>query len=122
MEAIEIELSEFTLRCRSLLLSHRATSSPRGLEPGEQVVLRDPVRGHYAAHVADLTFEPSDTVYRLALGARLTDEEARERLLGRTAPVAGTLTKQDLLDLLGQLRAAGSTVPAARHRRTDTAL
>lgn len=125
MQVIDVELSDFTLRARSLLVSHVATTLARGLEPGEQVVLRDRGRGHFTAYVADIGFEPGDTVYRLRLGVRLTEQEADERL--RRQPVAGgsSLTKQDVLDLLGELRAAGRTVPAGRQRRearADTAL
>lgn len=122
METIEVEINDFTLRSRSLLVGHVASALPRGLEPGEQVLVHDRVRGYFSAHVADLGFELADTVYRLQLGARLTDEEAHERLRGTIAPAPGTLTKQDLVDLLGQLRATSRTIPAAQPRRTDTAL
>jgi hypothetical protein len=70
MEIIDVELDELTLRRRSLLVSHRRTSLDRGLEPGERVVLRDPCRGTYSGHVADLGFELADTLYRIALGVR----------------------------------------------------
>jgi len=123
MEAIDVELSDFTLRCRSLLLSHVATSLSRGLEPGEQVVLHDRVLGYYSARVADIGFDIGETLYRLQIGARLTEEEARERLLGATDPPPGRLTRSEILDLLAQLRASTRTLPAAsRHRRTGAAL
>jgi hypothetical protein len=122
METIDVELNDFTLRCRSLLVSHAEASLSRGLEPGEQVVLHDRVRGYYTAHVSDLGFQPADTLYRLTLGVRLTEEEARERLLGTIAASPEPVTRQDLLDLLGNLRANGRTIPAGRHRRADTAL
>jgi hypothetical protein len=123
VETLEVELSDFTLRCRSLLAAHSSVPTlTRGLEPGEQVVLHDRVRGYWSAHVADLGFEPADTVYRLRLGVRLSEEEAHERVLGRREPVAATsVTKQELLDLLGRLRTQSPAAPAAG-RRTDTAL
>jgi hypothetical protein len=126
MEAIDVELSDFSLRCRSLAVSHLAASLPRGLEPGEQVVLHDRARGYFTAHVADFDFEPHDTVYRMTLGVRISREEAHGRILGRMAPAPGPLTKQDLLDLLGQLRASDGPVPVGEqqhhHGCTDTAL
>ena len=127
MEAIDVELSDFSLRCRSLAVSHVATSLTRGLEPGEQVVLHDRVRGYFTAHVSDLDFEPADTVYRLSLGVRLTQAEAHDRLLGTSASAPGPVTNQDLLDLLGRLRATTSTIPVPddperSDSRTDTAL
>jgi hypothetical protein len=126
METVDVELSDFTLRARSMLVSHVASGLTRGLEPGEQVIVRDATRGRFSAYVADIGFEPADTVYRLRIGVRLTEEEAAERLRGASAPAAGgTLTRQGVLDLLGELRAAGRTVPAParrRGRRADTAL
>jgi hypothetical protein len=126
METIEVELSDFTLRARSMLVSHVATSLARGLEPGEHVLLHDRARGHFSASVADVGFEPADTLYRIRIGVRLTDEEAGERRRRETASAVDGLTKQDVLDLLGELRSAGRSLPAAgRHRpetRTDTAL
>ncbi|MDH2414657.1 hypothetical protein [Nocardioides sp. CER19] len=123
MEAIDLDLSDFTMRCRSASVSHVAASLPRGLEPGEQVVLHDRVRGYYSGFVADLAFEPEDTVYRIQIGVRLTDEEAHERLHGVPEPIGERITKQDLLDLLGRLRSSSATLPAAaRRRRADKAL
>ena len=125
METIDVELSDFTLRARSMLVSHVSGSLARGLEPGEQVLLRDRGRGWFSAYVADIAFEPADTVYRVEIGVRLTEEEAGERLGRRTASAVGSLTKQDVLDLLGDLRAAGRTVPQRARRRetrSDTAL
>lgn len=120
MEVIDVTLGDFTLRCRSLLLSHVAAGLARGLEPGEEVVLHDPARGHYAARVADIGFEPADTVYRLHLGARLTLADVRERVAGRTPVRAGRVSSRELLDLLGELRSRRA-VPV-RGRRRDTAL
>jgi hypothetical protein len=125
METIDVELGDLTLRSRSMRLSHVASDLRRGLEPGEQVVLRDPVRGHFTARVADIGFEPADTVYRVEIGVRLTEEEAGARLLGADTRAASGLATQDVLDLLGQLRAAGRTLPArqrSRGTRADTAL
>jgi len=111
MEAIDVELGDFALRRRSLLVSHARAALARGLEPGEQVVLHDRVRGCWTARVADLDFEPTDTVYRLEIGSRPSAQEAHERVLGRTSPVRGRLTKKDLIDLLGQLRATSPSSP-----------
>jgi hypothetical protein len=125
MEIIDVELSDFTLRSRSMLVSHVSSALTRGLEPGEQVVLRDRVRGHFSAHVADIGFEPADTLYRVRIGVRLTAEEAGERVRRGTASAVGSLSKQDVLDLLGDLRSAGRTLPAARplrEKRSGTAL
>jgi hypothetical protein len=141
METIDVEIVAFTLRARSMLVPHSSTALARGLDPGERVILHDTRLGHFSAIVADIAFEPNDTIYRLKVGVRLTPEEADERRRRAPAPAApaapeaipaipaipatGTLTRQDLLDLLGQLRATDRNLPAGRHRRetrSDAAL
>ncbi|SFC32155.1 hypothetical protein SAMN04487968_105169 [Nocardioides terrae] len=122
MQSIEVELGDFSLRRRSLLVSHVAADLPRGLEPGEQVLLHDRVRGYFSAHVADLDFTAGDTVYRVAIRRGLTDDQALERMRGTFAPTGGRITRTDLVDLLGQLRgtvaAAPAPVPATATRRS----
>jgi hypothetical protein len=124
METIDVALNDFALRCRSLLVSHISAALPRGLEPGEQVLLHDRRRGWFTGHVANISFEPADTVYRVKMGVRLTDDEARERRRATAESQVGSLSQQDVLDLLGELRAASRTIPVAvpRRRRSDTAL
>lgn len=109
MERIEIELSEFTRRSRSVALSHTSAALTRGLEPDEQVLLHDPELGYWTATVVDLHFELEDTVYRLELGVRLTEDEASERLHpavadAEAAALSGRVNAQQLLDLIGQMR------------------
>ncbi len=109
MERIELDLNDFTRRSRSVAVSHRSTTLTRGLEPGEQVLLHDPERGHWTATVADLHFDLDDTVYRLELGVRLSETEAEERLHpavadAETAALTGRVSAQQLLDLIGQMR------------------
>jgi hypothetical protein len=113
MEQVEIELADFTLRCRSVAVSHRGAGLARGLEPGEQLLLHDRRRGWFLGRVADLDFTATDTLYRIQVGVRLTDGEAAERLSG-AAPAAGpgAVAIPEVLDLLGVL--AGRPVPSAR--------
>jgi hypothetical protein len=103
MEHIEVELSEFTRRSRSTVVSHVAAGLSRGLEPGEQVVLHDATHGSFAGEVVDLEFEPADTLYRIRVGVRLGVEDALERL-GGAQPSGERVGHQELLDLLGELR------------------
>lgn len=69
MQALELELSEFTRRVGSLSVAHSTTALRRGLEPGESVLVRDGARGFYVATVRDISFGLTDTHYRLELGA-----------------------------------------------------
>ena len=106
MERVVVELSPFTRRSRSIAVSHVAAGLSRGLEPGEFVLVHDPADGaDFTAAVADIGFEPEDTVYRLELGTRITAEEAEEWLAPEPAPTAaGQVTTRRLIDLLRELR------------------
>jgi hypothetical protein len=104
VDQIELQLSEFTLRSRSVAVTHAAAGVQRGLEPGEPLVVRDPRSGHYfAAAVADVDFEPSDTVYRIELGSRLAAEEASDWLAPVPAADSDEVTTRQIMELLGEL-------------------
>lgn len=112
MEQIVVELSPFTRRARSILVSHVAQGLDHGLEPGEHVIVHDPLADdHTSAVVADVQFELDDTCYRLELGGRITAEEASEWI----APPADDdrLTTRDLIDLLAELRRSERDVAEA---------
>lgn len=79
MELVEIKLTDFTRRSRSLSIAHSATELTRGLEYGERVLVRclphsgsNRTEAEYrTAVVAEIDFELEDTCYRLVLGGRL---------------------------------------------------
>lgn len=106
MERVVVELTPFTRRSRSVAVSHRAAALPRGLEPGEFVVVHDPSdEADFTATVADIGFELEDTVYRLELGTRITPEEAAEWLAPEpSAEETGHVSTRRLMDLLLELR------------------
>ena len=104
METLELALSEFTRRSRSLLVAHSATALSRGLEPGETVLVRDG-ETCLMAEVADISFELTDTHYRLALGREVSPAES-----GRAAI--------DPSELVALLREAGRSQRAASIRDT----
>lgn len=104
MEQVEMQLSEFTLRSRSVAFGHRSTDLARGLEPGETIVVRDPATDHsYAAVVADVDFELADTVYRLEIGSRLAPEEVADWLEPGDDEIDEMSTRH-VMRLLGELR------------------
>lgn len=108
MQQIDIELSQLTLRRRSVPVSHRAAGLSAALEVGESVVLRDVSGEYYSATVAEHSFELDDTHYRLDLGVRLPEEIALDRVAG--FPFAfDSEGLQELLDLIGQVRSAPMT-------------
>lgn len=125
MEIIDTELGEFTLRRRSLLVSHVAAGLTRGLEPDEQVVVRGPAGEHYRARVADIAFDLTDTVYRLRLGAPVSAEEAERTQRADAAAAAGVLPASEPVseaELLGLLAELGDHWQLGSRRRGDAAL
>ena len=105
MEQIEIGLSEFTLRSRSVAVSHNASGLERGLEPGEPIVVSDPGTGHFfAAAVVDVDFEIEDTVYRVEIGSRIAPEEAADWIADVPDSSTGQVTTREILDLLNELQ------------------
>lgn len=112
MEQINVALSPFTRRSRSLALSHQDHDLTRGLEPGEHVLVHDPVADeHFNAVVADIHYDLDDTTYRLTVEGRITAAEAAEWL----APASDdeTLTTRDIVDLLAELRRGERDLSAA---------
>lgn len=118
MERVDLELSEFTRRARSVLIAHSATSLERGLEPGEQLLVRDSAR-HLLATVRDVSFDLTDTHYRVELGAMVAEAEV-DLLLAETCPTAASaFGLGDVLSLLQDARsaAAGRSYLAGGQRR-----
>jgi hypothetical protein len=122
MILVETEVTDFTRRSRSLLVSHVATALPRGLEPGEVVVVRSGA-DHWTACVIDIDFTLEDTVYRLSLGGRIPADQAADLLADRgvDAHAVGSTGRSvevtDVLAMLGSLRDSGREgvrVPAPR--------
>lgn len=114
MQQIVVALSPFTRRSRSLALSHVEQGLPRGLEPGEHVLVHDPAADdHFTAVVADIDFTLDDTCYRLELGTRVTAAEAAECLAPATDGSDDRLTTRDVVGLLAELRRSEREVTAA---------
>ncbi|WP_017935780.1 hypothetical protein [Nocardioides sp. Iso805N] len=107
MKRVDLELSEFTRRAGSLLMSHTDAALDRGLEPGEQLLVRDGVERYRLATVHDISFDLTDTFYRLELGAEV-DADRAEILLAEV-PAAhpthpATVGMSDVLALLQEAR------------------
>lgn len=82
---------------------HRHTDLARGLEHGEAIVVESAGGERHAARVTGIDLEIADTVYTVAVGVRLPDELARERIAGLD-PIRHDLTLHQVVDLLGDLR------------------
>lgn|GEM_PF-6298846 len=106
METLDLRLSEFTRRAGSLSVAHSDTTLSRGLEAGEAVLVRDGLGGgRLVATVRDISFDLTDTHYRLELGATLTGAEA-DILASEPAPGAPASAEVDLGEVLALLRRA----------------
>jgi hypothetical protein len=102
MELIEVQ--DVGLRHGDdLTVSHTTTSLSRGLDHGERVVVRGGDGEYHAATVEALDFEPEDTVYTFAIGARLPAEMAAERLSGKDLD-AESEGVHDVVDQLGEIQ------------------
>jgi hypothetical protein len=112
VELIDIELTEFTRRSRSVVLAHRDSGLQRGLEYGERILLHtgDEYR---TAVVADIDFDLEDTHYRLVLGGRVPAELALERVAGTAPAVSGRVSVHDIADMLAR-SGAGHRIPMQR--------
>jgi hypothetical protein len=107
MEFIEIELTEFTQRSRSLSVTHTMTGLTRGLEHGERILVR--TEGTYrTAVVADIDFSADETHYRLILGGRVPNDVAQDSLIGEidVRNQSGRVSVHDVADLLARSGAA----------------
>lgn len=104
MERLDLELSAFTRRAGSVLVAHSDTMLTRGLEPGERVLVRDRGVGCRTATVRDISFDLTDTHYRLELGAEVSAEEAA-LLAAESHASAEAIDLGDVLALLHEARA-----------------
>ena len=105
MQQIRATLAPFTLRSRSLLVSHVQAGLSQGLEPGQHVLVHDESADlHHTAVVADIGFELEDTTYRLELRGRITAAEAAEWLQPAADRPSDRLTTADIAELLDTLR------------------
>ncbi|HYF72553.1 MAG TPA: hypothetical protein VD864_07015 [Nocardioides sp.] len=102
MEFIELHSPARVSGEHVLVIAHSSTALTRGLDHGEPVVLQTDKGELYAAEVIDIGFWPEDTVYTLALGARLPENLARERIAGLD-PAQHDLALHEIVDLLGEL-------------------
>ena len=97
MERLDLGLTTFSRRAGSVQVAHSTTALGRGLEPGERVLVRDGEQ-HVLATVRDISFDLTDTHYRLELGATIATEDA-ELMLAETA-ASGPVDLNDVLGLL----------------------
>src|SRR3954454_25134862 len=102
MEIVVLDASISVRGERTLVVAHALTGLTRGLEPRESVVLHI-ADDYYAAQVRGIEFELEDTIYTFAVGGRLPEDLALERVEGLDADVHD-LSLHELVDLLGGMR------------------
>jgi len=111
MELIDVMVSTRLLNglAGTFTLAHASTDLTRGLNPLEEVVIRDLDGELHAATVEDIDYTLDDTIYLLQVGVRLPPEIAEERLrqdgcATSENPQDGVEGVQSIVDLLGRLR------------------
>jgi hypothetical protein len=112
VELIDIELSEFTRRSRSVVLTHSDSGLARGLEHGERVLLHTGEE-YRTAVVADIDYDLADTHYRLILGGRVPTDLALERAEATSPSAPGRVSVHDIAEMLADSR-AGQRIPMQR--------
>ena len=100
MELIEVAELARGRDAGTVVVAHSETTLRRGLEFGEEVVVREAGADFHAAVVVEIAFELDDTLYTLILGTRLPPDLARERL----DPDRHDVELHELVDLLGDVR------------------
>ncbi|GAA1761815.1 hypothetical protein GCM10009795_005330 [Nocardioides hankookensis] len=110
MEIVEVDASVVVRGMAKLTVHHHETGLNRGLEHREPVVLRTATGEMYAAQVWAIDFEVEDTLYTLAIGARLPGDLALERVEGLDW-ARHDLAMHELVDLLGRLRSERARGP-----------
>jgi hypothetical protein len=71
VQRVDLQLSEFSRRAGSVLVAHSSIGVQRGLEPGETVLVLDGTQRHWLATVRDISFDLTETFYRLELDEEL---------------------------------------------------
>jgi hypothetical protein len=101
VERLDLDHNAFSRRAGSMEVAHSTTVLERGLEPGERVLVRDGEE-HLIATVCDISFDLTDTHYRLELGATVAAPDVA-MLLAETAG-SGPMILGDVLGLLHDAR------------------
>ncbi|GAB2873724.1 hypothetical protein [Nocardioides pacificus] len=95
MELIDVS-QRLTRDLHNIVVSHARTSLTRGLELGEDVVVRDAEGRRRSASVTGFEFTEDDTLYVLVLGASVRGEDD-DRPAQRTSV-------DDVVDMLEEIR------------------
>lgn len=101
MERLDLDLNAFSRRAGSMEVAHTTTALTRGLEPGERVLIRSGEE-HLIATVRDISFDLTDTLYRLELGTTIARDDVELLLAEAAGP--GSMEMSDVLGLLRDAR------------------
>ncbi len=109
MELVDVTLTDFTRRSRSVVVAHSDTALTRGLNCGESLLVRVDGSEYRTAVVVDIMFQADDTEYRLVLGGRVPGDLVAERLEtpAHRERLRSQVSVHDIVDMLGH----ASSVP-----------
>ena len=106
-ELLELSVSPFSRRSRSVVVRHTDTALTRGLEPRERVEVRDGST-RWTATVQDIHFELTDTLYRLELGPASAVGASTPLVASEAAPLLALLRQVAPEQAVAGLRHSGS--------------
>jgi hypothetical protein len=112
VELIDVEISEFTRRSRSFLVTHEATGLARSLEYGERVLVNTG-EDYRTAVVADIDHDQEHAYYRLVLGGLVPAGIALDGMRDGAARLSGRVSVHDVGDVLAHAR-EGRRIPMQR--------
>lgn len=116
---VDVTLTEFTRRSRSVVVAHSDTGLTRGLNRGDSLLVRVDGEEYRTGVVVDIEFLPDDTVYRLILGGRVPDDLVAERLQAQRERDASRVSVHDIVDMLG-CSDSGRRIPMQRPSTAPT--
>jgi hypothetical protein len=119
VELIDVEISEFTRRSRSFLVTHQATGLTRGLEYGERVLVHTG-EDYRTAVVADIDHDREHAYYRLVLGGQVPPGLALDRMREGSPRLSGRVSVHDVSEVLAHAH-EGRRIPTQR-RSTESLL
>jgi hypothetical protein len=113
VELIDVEISEFTRRSRSFLVTHEDTGLARSLEYGERVLVNTGEE-YRTAVVADIDHDRDHAYYRLVLGGQVPAGLALDRMREGSPRLSGRVSVHDVTEVMAHAR-EGRRIPMQRN-------
>lgn len=114
MHVVEVNLTEFTRRSRSVVVNHGDTDLPRGLEYGESIMVHIGGEEYRTAVVVAVEFSLTDTHYRLIIGGRVPRNLVHEHIQAKLRARQEAHVGANVAEVAGMLSEAGAHQPSSQ--------